>query len=1035
MGRAGSPLPAGRVAVLGDRLVDGDHGIVTNSVSTYDLLGRLVTVATPAGNGTTGGSPVAGWVVVSNSYDGASTRILSSMRYAPTLAPRITTYLYNDFGEQVGTVLDGVTNRTDTTYETDSSNVVWRVVTSTVVGPSTNSLQIVRTQLNGLSDTCRRHEITMVGRVVPNAPFDGTVSETLVVFDPETGIETETITSSVAPMTVRCYRYGILLSTETIGETTLNSYDAFGRLVATGRTGGSPVPDGGTGTTGILSVVSYEYSPSGNLFAAHTYTNGTDIVTETYGYDMFGNRISTTDALGNTVFKSYDPFGHILAEWGATYPVRYTYDTAGRRTSLSTTRDGTTWDTTTWTYDHATGNCLSKTYADNSQVHYTYTPDNLLLRTTYASGKWKENVYDSQRRLTGMLYSSSDMAYEMQNDAYGNVTNVQDATGNIWRHIYGFDSLLLSEEHRGAGGPHFVAATNCIFRAYDQFSRPSGFAFAVNGETKGGVGYAYDTDGRISRITVTNSAGRSFTVAYTNVAGYSCGYTITLPSGSTVRRSVERDDYRRNLVTNCSTYFNSSLVDFNLYAFDALSRPMARTASRTGCQPVQSAFAYNNRSEVLSAAIGTNIFSHAYDSIGNHVLFSDNLTTNTFSHNQVNQMVGRVVLNAPSTAFAYTPDGGLSSDGDWDYAYDAEEQLVSVTSSSLSNGAIRVQNYYDYRHRRISKIVQKLSVTTAPPPSPPIETYEWNTVEYRTFAYDNWNLLHETVAAIDGGTTNVSEVQYFWGLDLSGSLQGAGGVGGLLAVSHNGQFYFPTFDNNGNVTKYIDESGNIVATYEYDDFGRIIAQSGPLADFFRHRFSTKYFDAEIELCYYGYRFYHPVLMRWLNRDPSFETGGNNLYCFVNNAPTHLVDDFGLRIVVVKNLPKVAPPGGWMSPDEHAVTVYNSPRYTVHELPQSGGKISFRVELSAETTIVQVYFRDKDAHLAMMYFEQDHVNIAKRHEAAIQRFKSKVEAICDCPKPARAKLQTYSEELAEITQMLKDENRSFDKKGGRHVIGF
>ena len=41
---------------------------------------------------------------------------------------------------------------------------------------------------------------------------------------------------------------------------------------------------------------------------------------------------------------------------GATYPVRYTYDTAGRRTSLSTTRDGETGDTTIWAYDSATGN-------------------------------------------------------------------------------------------------------------------------------------------------------------------------------------------------------------------------------------------------------------------------------------------------------------------------------------------------------------------------------------------------------------------------------------------------------------------------------------------------------------------------------------------------------------------------------------------------------------------------------------------------------------------------------------------------------
>ena len=94
-------------------------------------------------------------------------------------------------------------------------------------------------------------------------------------------------------------------------------------------------------------------------------------------------------------------------------------------------------------------------------------------------------------------------------------------------------------------------------------------------------------------------------------------------------------------------------------------------------------------------------------------------------------------------------------------------------------------------------------------------------------------------------------------MDLSETLQGAGGVGGLLAVSSDGSFYFPTYDNNGNVTKYIDESGNVVAAYEYDDFGRLTSQSGQLAHIFRHRFSTKYYDVETGLYYYGYRFYSP----------------------------------------------------------------------------------------------------------------------------------------------------------------------------------
>jgi len=88
---------------------------------------------------------------------------------------------------------------------------------------------------------------------------------------------------------------------------------------------------------------------------------------------------------GTTTFSSYDLFGRVVSEDGATYPVRYTYDTEGRRTSLSTTRDGSTWDTTIWAYDPATGDCLSKSYADGSTVTYTYTPDSLPLRTTYAS--------------------------------------------------------------------------------------------------------------------------------------------------------------------------------------------------------------------------------------------------------------------------------------------------------------------------------------------------------------------------------------------------------------------------------------------------------------------------------------------------------------------------------------------------------------------------------------------------------------------------------------------------------------------------
>ena len=75
-----------------------------------------------------------------------------------------------------------------------------------------------------------------------------------------------------------------------------------------------------------------------------------------------------------------------------------------------------------------------------------------------------------------------------------------------------------------------------------------------------------------------------------------------------------------------------------------------------------------------------------------------------------------------------------------------------------------------------------------------------------------------------------------------------------------------TYDNNGNVIGYWNEDGEIVAEYAYDAFGNTIYEDGSMADVFPHRFSTKYYDAETDLYYYGYRYYSPSLGRWISRD-------------------------------------------------------------------------------------------------------------------------------------------------------------------------
>ena len=73
--------------------------------------------------------------------------------------------------------------------------------------------------------------------------------------------------------------------------------------------------------------------------------------------------------------------------------------------------------------------------------------------------------------------------------------------------------------------------------------------------------------------------------------------------------------------------------------------------------------------------------------------------------------------------------------------------------------------------------------------------------------------------------------------------------------------------------------------------------SGPLAEANRYRFSSKEWNGNAGLYYYGYRFYDGGLQRWINRDPIGEMGGENLFTFVEQSPISVVDSMGLDVWV------------------------------------------------------------------------------------------------------------------------------------------
>ena len=145
----------------------------------------------------------------------------------------------------------------------------------------------------------------------------------------------------------------------------------------------------------------------------------------------------------------------------------------------------------------------------------------------------------------------------------------------------------------------------------------------------------------------------------------------------------------------------------------------------------------------------------------------------------------------------------------------------------------------------------------------------WTPVGGVHYIYDGNRVIQER------DTNNTPTVSYTRGNDLSGSLEGAGGIGGLLARSDTysaGNFTDHNYyhaDGNGNITYLETSAQGLAASYRYDAFGNLLNSSGTYATANTYRFSSKEWVATVNGYYYLYRFYLPGLQRWPNRDPLF----------------------------------------------------------------------------------------------------------------------------------------------------------------------
>jgi len=816
-----------------------------------DMLGRTIRTERPSFGG--------GTSVVESFYDQYGR--LATNRQSNAVAVVDTSYSYDDLGRVIRSGLDvngnGVldingmdrVNDSDQYYDYDGTN--WWSVSRSEFYPYDNSGQaannsISMSRLTGLG-TASGAGVLVAERKDTDIFGNTTVFRRVVARAAAMAWETTDLPTSIQDM-VRVYSNGIAVSeTSASGVVVSNEYDAIGRLTKT-RSGGESREAGRIVSYNAKGQVEWEEDLAGNR------------TTNSYDPES-GLKVGVVDALTNAVHTSYDKQGRVTNIWGATYPVAYEYDAYGRMSAMKTWRDTNgAPDVTHWLYDEASGLLTNKVHADGNGPSYQYDASGRLAVRTWARGVSTDYSYDGLGLLTNVNYSDSTPDVAFAYDRQGRQVAITDALGTR-TNVY--DAASLTEERMPNG--------TVLHRSYDGYGRPTGLTLN-NGYA---LSYAYGDVGRFTSVTSAMlAATTTVNYAYLPDSDLISGWTIQDGSGTNqVVTTSKTYEPHRDLATSVVNTGAVFLISSYQYENDALGRRAGRRDWIYNGASATNVFGYDVRSELADAAMGTNHFGYQYDPIGNRSLSVANVLTNQYQANSLNQYAqisAGGVLSTPQ----YDADGNLTNSGPFSYVWDAENRLVEV----YSNGTLRAKSDYDFMGRRF----RKAGATT------------------NLFTYDGWNLIQEQKAS--------TLYSYVWGLDLSGTLQGAGGVGGLVArIQHaisgtnltlnSGHYYVG--DANGNVTGYVYGS-RLGACYQYvyDPYGNVLSVMPPSLRDHKFRFSTKYCDDETGLCYYGYRFYSPGLGRWLGRDPLGERGSLNIYSFAKNAPTLFLDFLGLADVSI-----------------------------------------------------------------------------------------------------------------------------------------
>lgn len=705
-----------------------------------------------------------------------------------------------------------------------------------------------------------------------------------------------------------------------------------------------------TETDASNNATSYQYDNQGRVisitYPASTGSSGTYILKDTYAYTYTNLDGIAVYKVQNDRYKDselifsaaryYDSHGNLVksAKWdfdrNQWIEIKNTYNNYGQQNTITDANN----NQTSYTYDEWD---RLKTIQDaqGNQQQYQYDIRNRSNSSYYLpSGGNRENDYQETYDQWGQVISkkgypegngNSAIEEQYEYDLVGNCTKIIDAKGNQTQFQYDELNRLtkvtnaLGEQtdydyHRLGGLQNIKqyqdSKTFTTTKGYDerglQISKqdPLGTIYAYQYNRIGKLEQVVDPMGKTTtniyyadgKLAHTNTGSSAIDRYYSPLGGVE-KYTVTGEGEGIDCQFYSTGQVKNKTAANSTTNFQYDLMGnliqmtdpFGLvsyYEYDSLNRPhtiaaggkvfeyeyyadgMIKAVNYPG-NILRTEYTYDNmnRLKTLVNKKGSEVitsFSYNYDSSGNITTVSENGQTTTYEYDALNRLIGITKPSGEVITYQYDSRGNpVKATG------------VNIDSLNIIPGTIAYNDWDEVK-----------SFTT----EGDTYTYTYDARGLRTTKNgpEGTTRYHcdeagRVIAEADGNNQVIAEV--IWGHKP-------------LARKVGSNYYYYIYNGHGDVIGLTDETGAIVNSYSYDEWGKITSKTETISN--PIRYSGEYYDEESGLYYLRARYYDPSIGRFISKD-SYEGDIKNpltinLYAYCGNNPIIRDDPSGHKWV-------------------------------------------------------------------------------------------------------------------------------------------